>query len=202
METLGRLLRRRDIEIGLVYSSLLRRCIRSAWAFLEGLDRVWLPLVLDWRLNERHYGGLTGMSKRVAIQRYGADAVQLWRRCYDVSPPVGHGDSRGEVMIDARYDRLPPGSIPRGESLAEVVRRLRPLWTGPIARAVRSGRRPLVVGHGNSLRALIKLLEEVPDNEIAHIEVPNAVAFVYHFDKHLKPIRRTLLGSSSGAEIL
>lgn len=198
----GRALRRRGVDVDLAYSSLLRRCIRSAWALLEGLNRVWIPVVLDWRLNERHYGRLTGMSKPGAVRLYGADAVHRWRRSYDVSPPRGHGNSRGEAMIDARYDALPRESIPKGESLAEVVRRLRPLWTGPIAHAVLSGKRPLVAGHGNSLRALIKLIENMPDNEVAKLEVPNAVPLVYHLDARLKPMKRTLLGKGTGAEIL
>ena len=193
----GVLLRREGITVDLAFTSVLSRCIRSQWALLEGMGRVWVPVVLDWRLNERHYGALTGLSKAAAIDTYGAAAVQRWRRSFDVPPPLGAGDGAGHAILDERYAQLQPGDFPLGESLAQVVDRVRPVWEHPIANALRSGKRVAVTAHGNSLRALIKLIEHIADSDIVSLEVTNAVPIVFQLDKGLKLVRRKCLGTAT-----
>lgn len=196
MHDAGALLRREGLVADLSFTSLLSRCIRSHWALLEGMGRVWVPTVLDWRLNERHYGALTGLSKTAAIDTYGADAVQRWRRSFDVPPPMGPGDGAGYSVVDDRYAHLRPGDIPQGESLAQVVDRVRPVWEHAIASALRSGKRVVVTAHGNSLRALIKLIEHIADSDIVQLEVANAVPIVFELDQDLKLVERYFLGAA------
>jgi 2,3-bisphosphoglycerate-dependent phosphoglycerate mutase len=197
MHDAGALLRREGLVADLAFTSLLSRCIRSQWALLEGMGRVWVPTVLDWRLNERHYGALTGLSKAAAIDTYGADAVQRWRRSFDVPPPLGAGEGAGYCVVDERYAHLQPGDIPQGESLAQVVDRVRPVWERGIADALRSQKRVVVTAHGNSLRALMKLIEHIEDSDIVHMEVANAVPIVFELDKELKVVRRFCLGTAA-----
>lgn len=191
----GALLRREGFVIDLAFTSLLSRCILSHWALLEGLGQVWVPTALDWRLNERHYGALTGLSKSAATHTYGADAVQRWRRSFNVPPPTGVGDGDGHPMVDARYAHLQPNQIPQGESLAQVVDRVRPLWEHEIIDAQRTDKRVMVTAHGNSLRALIKLIEDIPDADVTSLEVPNAVPMVYELDSAWQVVHRVWLGS-------
>ncbi len=200
MLEVGALLRREGLLPDLAFTSVLGRCIRSQWALLEGMDRVWVPTVLDWRLNERHYGALTGMSKALAIDIHGAEAVQRWRRSFDATPPPGPGagDLAGKRMIDERYAALPAGSVPQGESLAQVVERVRPVWRGPLAAGLAAGQRVIVVAHGNSLRALLRLVEGIAGDDIAGVEVPNAAPIVFDLDAQLGVSRKTIL--STGAE--
>lgn len=190
----GALLRKEGLLIDLAFTSLLSRCILSQWALLEGMDRVWVPTVLDWRLNERHYGALTGLSKAAAINTFGSEAVQQWRRSFLVPPPLGVGDGRGHAIVDARYDHLKAEEIPQGESLAQVVERVRQLWEISIADSLRAGKRVAVTGHGNSLRALMKLIANIADDDITQVEVPNAVPMVYELDKSLEVLRAFRLG--------
>ncbi len=207
MHEAGALLRREGLSPELAFTSVLGRCIRSQWAVLEGMGRVWVPIVPDWRLNERHYGALTGMSKTSAIDTFGADAVQRWRRSFDVPPPPGWGDVEGlgDPRTDERYAALPAVSVPSGESLAQVVERVRPVWTGPMAAALGADRRVMVLAHGNSLRALLKLIEGIADNDIASVEVPNAVPIVFELDTQLQVVLKTVLThptASPASEIL
>lgn len=204
MQEAGVLLRREGLVADLAFTSVLSRCVRSQWALLEGMDRVWVPVVLDWRLNERHYGALTGMSKQAAVATHGAAAVQRWRRSFDVPPPQGPGDGDGYPVVDERYAALPADCIPLGESLAQVVDRVRPVWQHPIADALAGGKRVVVTAHGNSLRALLKLIEGIGDDDISRLEVPNAVPIVFALDTALKVVRKSSLGNSSGtpSEIL
>jgi 2,3-bisphosphoglycerate-dependent phosphoglycerate mutase len=199
MHGAGVLLRKERLMIDTAYTSLLTRCIRSQWALLEGMERVWVPVACDWRLNERHYGALTGLSKAAAAQTYGAGAVHRWRRSYDAIPPLGEGDGDGYPILDERYDQLSAEEIPRGESLAQVVNRVQPLWDQSIADALRSGKKAIVTGHGNSLRALMKIIEGISDQNIVALEIPNAVPVVYEFDAFLRPVGRVMLGTSTTA---
>lgn len=191
----GASLRKEGILIDLAFTSLLSRCIVSQWALLEGMDRVWVPTVLDWRLNERHYGALTGLSKAAAINSFGSEAVQQWRRSFLVAPPLGVGDGGGHAIVDARYDHLKADEIPQGESLAQVVERVRQLWETSIADSLRAGKRVAVTGHGNSLRALMKLIAHIADDDISQVEVPNAVPLVYELDESLVVLRAFQLGT-------
>jgi 2,3-bisphosphoglycerate-dependent phosphoglycerate mutase len=204
MHEAGALLPREGWVVDLAFTSVLSRCVRSQWALLEGMDRVWVPVVLDWRLNERHYGALTGLSKPAAVAAHGAAAVQRWRRSFDVPPPQGRGDGGGHPIVDERYANLPAASIPSGESLAQVVDRVRPVWRGAIADALACGRRVLVTAHGNSLRALLKLIEGIADHDIASLEIPNAVPIVFELDAAQQVVRKSCLGEPTGnpSEIL
>ena len=204
MHAAGALLRKEGLLIDLAFTSLLSRCILSQWALLEGMDRVWVPAVLDWRLNERHYGALTGLSKAAAINTFGTEAVQQWRRSFLIPPPLGAGDGGGYATFDERYDHLKAEEIPQGESLAQVVERVRPLWETAIADSLRSGKRVVVTAHGNSLRALMKLIARIADDDITEVEIPNAVPMVYELDKSLEVLREFRLGiePTSLSEIL
>ncbi|MEC5213131.1 2,3-bisphosphoglycerate-dependent phosphoglycerate mutase [Polaromonas sp. CG_9.5] len=194
MQAAGALLRKEGLLIDLAFTSLLSRCIVSQWALLEGMQRVWVPTVLDWRLNERHYGALTGLSKTEAINTFGAQAVQQWRRSFLVPPPLGNGDGGNHAIVDARYNALKAEEIPQGESLAQVVERVRPLWETTIAASLRAGKRVAITGHGNSLRALMKLISHIADDDITQVEVPNAVPMIYDLDNSLEVIRAFRLG--------
>lgn len=190
----GVLLRKEGLLVDHAFTSLLSRCIVSQWALLEGMERAWVPAVLDWRLNERHYGALTGLSKAAAIDAFGSEAVQQWRRSFLVPPPLGGGDGGGYAMVDGRYDHLKAEEIPQGESLAQVVERVRPLWDTAIADSLRAGNRVAITAHGNSLRALIKIIAHTADDDITQVEIPNAVPMVYELDKSLEVLREFRLG--------
>jgi 2,3-bisphosphoglycerate-dependent phosphoglycerate mutase len=193
----GALLKREKLGVDIAFTSVLSRCILSQWALLEGMARVWVPVTLDWRLNERHYGALTGMSKAVAVDTFGAMTVQRWRRSFDEPPPQGPGDGDGHPIIDERYAALPEAALPRGESLAQVVTRVEPVWTRSLQPALAAGQRVLVIAHGNSLRALIKLIEGIADADITWLEIPNAVPILVELDSRMHIISRTLLGSAT-----
>jgi 2,3-bisphosphoglycerate-dependent phosphoglycerate mutase len=201
----GVLLASKKLGVDIAFTSVLSRCILSQWALLEGMGRVWVPVTLEWRLNERHYGALTGLSKAAAVDAYGAEQVQHWRRSFDTPPPQGLADGDGHPVVDARYAHLAPGSVPQGESMAQVVDRVRPVWLHSIGAALTAGQRVVVTAHGNSLRALIKLIESIGDDDISTLEVPNAVPIVFELDARLRVITKTTLastGASSPSEIL
>lgn len=204
MREAGTLLRREGIAVDMAFTSVLSRCILSQWTLLEGMGRVWIPSIADWRLNERHYGALTGLSKGTAIDIYGADAVQRWRCSFHIPPPAGPGDGDGHPIVDERYAHVAPGDIPSGESLAQVVERVRPLWTHSIVPALRAGQRVVVTAHGNSLRALMKLIEHIADDDVALVEVANAIPVVYELDQALRVVKRECLGvaATPSSEIL
>ncbi len=197
----GMLLLREGLACDLTFTSVLSRCILSNWALLEGMGKVWVLVVQDWRLNERHYGALSALSKPAAIDIYGADAIQRWRRSFDAVPPLRDHDAPvyldGYPILDERYAHVRPKDVPRGESLAQVVSRVKTVWTGAISDALRAERRVVVTAHGNSLRALIKLIEDVSNSDIAQLEVHNAVPLVYEFDSALRVRKRFSIGGSS-----
>ena len=177
----------------LAYSSVLRRCIRSQWILMDATDCMWVPLIADWRLNERHYGALTGMEKSQAIQMYGADQVQRWRRSYAAQPPALTGEDSSISWVDRRYEGIPAAELPASESLQQTTARVQRVWERSIAAQLRAGRRVVVMAHGNSLRALVKLLEGVSDAEIASLEMPNAVPWIYELDADLRPVGKRVL---------
>ncbi|MES2188171.1 MAG: 2,3-bisphosphoglycerate-dependent phosphoglycerate mutase [Pseudomonadota bacterium] len=185
------------ITIDVAFSSVLLRCIRSLWTLLDAAHCPWVPQVLDWRLNERHYGALTGQSKPEAEQTHGKAAVRHWRRGYDARPPLldaAAGAAATEnVTIDRRYAGVPPGALPTGESLHDTVVRVRQVWQQSMAPVLHGHTTAVVVGHGNSLRALIKLLEDVSDQDIVGVEVGNASPIVYDLDARLKPVHKRVL---------
>jgi 2,3-bisphosphoglycerate-dependent phosphoglycerate mutase len=190
----GELLRREGYAFDIAYTSMLKRAIRTLWITLDALDQMWLPVVHSWRLNERHYGALQGLNKAETAARFGEQQVLVWRRAYAIAPdPLTAADPRW-AGNDPRYHHLQPGQIPATECLRDTVARVVPFWSDSIAPALRAGRRVLVAAHGNSLRALIKYLDGLSDDEIVALNVPTARPLVYELDDDLKPIRRYYLG--------
>jgi 2,3-bisphosphoglycerate-dependent phosphoglycerate mutase len=177
-----------------VFTSVLKRAIRTAWIVLDHLDLMWIPVKCDWRLNERHYGALQGLNKAETAAQYGDAQVRLWRRSYDVRPPALSQTDPRYPGKDPRYHDLPPGRLPLTESLQDTVSRLLPCWQETIAPAIRSSKRVLISAHGNSLRALLMYLEGIPDQQIADLEVPKGIPLVEELDEDLKSIRHYYLG--------
>ena len=196
----GALLRDEGYAFDVAYTSMLRRAIRTLWCAQDALDLMWIPVVHSWRLNERHYGALQGLDKAETAARFGEQQVLVWRRAYAIAPdPLPEGDPR-DAALDARYAKVPPGQIPRTECLQDTVARVVPFWNEAIAPAIRSGRRVLVVAHGNSLRALVKYLDDVSDDEIVGLNIPTARPLVYELDADLRPIRHYYLGDQAEIE--
>lgn len=190
----GGLLRAEGYRFDLAFTSVLKRAIRTLWIALDELDQMWLPEEKHWRLNERHYGALQGLNKAEMAAKYGEEQVLAWRRSYDTPPPeLDPGDPRHETK-DPRYAGVP---VPRSESLKDTVARVIPYWKTMIAPAVRSGKLVLVAAHGNSLRALIKHLDNVSDQKIVEENVPTGIPLVYELDQGLKPARHYYLGDQA-----
>ena len=196
----GRLLRAEGFDFDIAYTSMLRRAIRTLWISLDELDRMWLPVVHSWRLNERHYGALQGLNKAETAAEYGDAQVLLWRRSYDVPPPpLPDGDER-EPGRDLRYAALSPAQLPRSESLKDTVARFLPAWHEQIVPELEAGRRVLIAAHGNSLRALVKYLDGVSDADIPELNIPTGVPLVYELDDALRPLCHYYLGDQARIE--
>ncbi|MDE2259786.1 MAG: 2,3-diphosphoglycerate-dependent phosphoglycerate mutase [Betaproteobacteria bacterium] len=190
----GELLKSSGFEIDLAFTSVLQRAIKTLWLGLETMDRMWIPVVADWHLNERHYGDLQGLDKLETSARFGEDQVHQWRRSYDIAPPpLGMEDARCEIS-DPRYRHLSAAEFPRGESLKDTVDRVIPYWNQVIAPAVRDGRQVLVVAHGNSLRALVKYLSTITDDAIVRVNIPTGIPMVYELDEDLNALNSYYLG--------
>jgi 2,3-bisphosphoglycerate-dependent phosphoglycerate mutase len=191
----GRLLLEGGFAFDIAYTSMLRRAIRTLWIVLEGVDRMWIPVVHTWRLNERHYGALQGLNKQETAARFGAEQVHLWRRSYAVPPPALTEQDERWSGRDPRYHMLQAGQIPLTESLRDTVERVVPFWNDSIAPALSRGRSVLIAAHGNSLRGLIKYLDGVSDDDIVGLEIPTGVPLVYELDDALRPIKHYYLRS-------
>jgi 2,3-bisphosphoglycerate-dependent phosphoglycerate mutase len=190
----GKLLTESGFTFDLTYTSVLKRAIRTLWLTLDAMDLLWLPTVHSWRLNERHYGALQGLNKAETAAQYGDDQVMIWRRSYDIPPlPLALDDERVSFH-DPRYAALDPKEIPLTECLKDTVARVMPIWNDEIAPAILAGKRILISAHGNSLRALIKCLDQMSDKEIVSLNIPNGQPLVYELDAQLKPIRHYYLG--------
>lgn len=190
-------LKEAGLSFDLAYTSLLKRAVRTLWTVLDDMDRMWISVEKDWRLNERHYGALQGLNKAETAQKYGEDQVKLWRRSYDVRPPaLAENDSR-HPNFDPRYSGLRPAERPATESLADTVARFVPYYESDILPAMKSGKRIIIAAHGNSLRALVKHMDKLSDNEIVSLNIPTGIPLVYEFDKHFKPIRHYYLGDQN-----
>jgi len=176
------------------YTSLLKRAIRTLWITLDGLDLMWIPVHRSWRLNERHYGALQGLDKAETAARYGDAQVLVWRRSFSEPPPPLEPADERHPSHDRRYADLLPGELPVGESLQDTIARFLPYWHGTIAPQIRAGRRLLLVAHGNSLRALVKHLDGISDEEIVGLNIPTGVPLVYELDDDLKPLTHYYLG--------
>ena len=191
----GQLMKEAGFAFDVAYTSMLKRAIKTLWTALEVMDRMWIPVNHSWRLNERHYGALQGLNKAETAAEFGEDQVKIWRRSYDTPPPaLADGDPRIEAA-DPRYVDLGAGEFPRTECLKDTVARFLPYWHDTIAPAVRSGKSVIVAAHGNSLRALIKYLDNISDQEIVGLNVPTGQPLVYELDADLKPIKSYYLGN-------
>ena len=192
----GRLLQAEGFDFDVAYTSVLKRATRTLWHCLDEMDRTWLPVVHSWRLNERHYGALQGLNKSDMAKEYGDAHVLTWRRSYDIPPPaLNAGDPRSE-RGDRRYAKLATDQIPLTECLKDTVARVLPFWNEALAPSIKAGKRLVVVAHGNSIRALVKYLDDVSETDIVEINIPNGVPLVYELDVDLRPIRHFYLGDA------
>jgi 2,3-bisphosphoglycerate-dependent phosphoglycerate mutase len=195
----GRLLKDGGYSFDLAYTSVLKRAIRTLWSALEVMDLMWIPVTKDWRLNERHYGALQGLNKAETAEKHGEAQVKIWRRSYDIPPPPLSPDDPRHPGRDPRYATLSPSELPLTESLKDTVARFLPYWHQTIAPSITSGKRVLIAAHGNSLRALVKYLDEVSDAEIVELNIPTGIPLVYELDDQLKPLRHYYLGDPEAA---
>jgi 2,3-bisphosphoglycerate-dependent phosphoglycerate mutase len=195
----GELLKQGGYEFDVAYTSVLQRAIWTLWHCLDTLERTWLPIQHDWRLNERHYGALQGLNKADMARQYGDDQVLIWRRSYDTPPPALEAADPRSQRQDPRYAKLSPEQIPLTECLKDTVARVMPCWNERLAPAIRSGQRVLIAAHGNSMRALVKYLDGISDGDIVGVNIPNGIPLVYELDDDLKPIRHYYLGDPDAA---
>ena len=195
----GRLLKADGYEFDVAYTSVLKRATRTLWHCLDEMDRTWLPVVHSWRLNERHYGALQGLNKGDTAKKYGDAQVLVWRRSYDTPPPALEASDLRCERGDLRYAKLVPDQVPLTECLKDTVVRVMPFWDEAMAPAIKAGKRIVVAAHGNSIRALVKYLDNVSDDEIVGLNIPNGIPLVYELDANLKPIRHYYLGDAEAA---
>eukprot|EP00299_Pterocystis_sp_00344_P007767 c2672_g1_i1.p1 GENE.c2672_g1_i1~~c2672_g1_i1.p1 ORF type:complete len:258 (-),score=60.79 c2672_g1_i1:27-800(-) len=185
----GKSLREAGYTFDVAYTSVLKRAIKTLWSILTQLDLCWIPVTNTWRLNERMYGGLTGLDKKETVARHGMDQVLVWRRSYDVPPPEIALDSPYFPGNEEKYKHVNPADIPRTECLKDTINRCLPFWEGEIAPSIRAGKRVIIAAHGNSIRAICKHLDNIPDSDIAGLEIPTGIPLVYTLDDDLRPIR-------------
>ena len=196
----GQLLRDGGYGFDVAYTSVLKRAIRTLWMVLDELDSMWIPVHNSWRLNERHYGALQGLNKAEMATRYGDEQILIWRRSYDVRPPALAPDDERWPGRDPRYRDLAPADLPATECLKDTVARFLPYWTGTVAPAIAAGRRVIIAAHGNSIRALIKYLDQVSDQDIVGLNIPTGVPLVYELDERMQPLRHYYLGDQAAVE--
>jgi 2,3-bisphosphoglycerate-dependent phosphoglycerate mutase len=195
----GQLLRDAGFVFDIAYTSVLKRALRTCWIALDQLDLLWIPVEKSWRLNERHYGALQGLNKAETAAKHGEAQTKIWRRSYDIPPPPLAADDPRHPRFDPRYADLDPRDLPSTEALKNTVERFVPYWEGTIAPVIKSGRRVLVTAHGNSLRALVKYLDNVSDSDIVELNIPTGIPLIYELDDSLAPIRHYYLGDPEAA---
>jgi 2,3-bisphosphoglycerate-dependent phosphoglycerate mutase len=195
----GRLLKEGGYVFDLAFTSVLKRAIRTLWISLDVLDQMWIPEAKSWRLNERHYGALQGLNKAETAARHGEAQTKIWRRSYDIPPPPLTPDDPRHPSRDPRYRELQPDELPLTESLKDTVARFLPYWHQVIAPEIRAGKRVLIAAHGNSLRALVKYLDNVDEQTIVELNIPTGIPLVYELDADLKPVRHRYLGDPAAA---
>jgi len=196
----GELMKVEGFEFDVAYTSVLTRAVRTLWLALEKMNMVWIPIINSWRLNERHYGALQGLNKAETAKKYGDEQVLIWRRSYDTQPPALTPEDERYPGYDRRYSGLSSTELPLTECLKDTVARFLPYWFDEIVPAVKAGKRVLIVAHGNSLRALIKYLDNVSDDEIVGLNIPTGIPLVYELNDDLKPIRSYYLGDPEEAK--
>ena len=195
----GRLLREGGYVFDVAYTSVLKRAIKTLGIALDAVDLLWIPVVKHWRLNERHYGALQGLNKAETAAKHGEAQIKIWRRSYDIPPPPLQPDDPRNSSRDARYASLAPAELPLTESLKDTVARFLPCWHDTIAPAIHAGKRVVIAAHGNSLRALVKYLDDVSESEITELNIPTAIPLIYELDDALRPIRHYYLGDPAAA---
>jgi 2,3-bisphosphoglycerate-dependent phosphoglycerate mutase len=188
----GRLLAGLDYDFDIAYTSVLKRAIRTLWIMLDEMDRMWIPVLRDWRLNERHYGALQGLNKAETSAKYGEDQVHIWRRSYATPPPELEANDERHPVHDPRYAGIT--GLPATESLATTLDRVKPCWEELIAPELRNGKNVLIAAHGNSLRALVKMLDDISEDEITGFNIPTGIPLAYELDDKLAPLSREFLG--------
>jgi len=196
----GKLMAREGYTFDQSYTSVLKRAIRTHFMALDEMNLQWIPVQRSWRLNERHYGALQGLNKAETAAKFGEDQVKVWRRSYDVPPPPLEPDDQRHPRFDARYQDVPAGDLPRTECLKDTVARFLPLWHETIGPAIKAGKKVLVAAHGNSLRALVKYLDNVSEKDIVELNIPTGIPLVYELDADLKPLRHYYLGDAAEVE--
>lgn len=196
----GQVLKENGFVFDKAYSSVLKRAIRTLWLALEELDQVWLPVRRDWRLNERHYGALQGLNKAETAEKHGEDQVLIWRRSYDVPPPPMEKSEEGYAGNDIRYADMDEADIPLTECLKDTVDRFLPYWHETIAPEIKAGKRIIIAAHGNSLRALVKYLDDLSEEEVLKLNIPTGMPLVYELDADLKPIKSYYLGDEEAVK--
>lgn len=192
----GRLLKAEGFNFDLAFTSVLKRAIKTLWLTLEEMDLMWIPVKHSWKLNERHYGALQGLNKADTAAKYGDDQVKIWRRSYDIRPPMLEQTDERFPGKDPRYANLRPSELPAGECLADTVARVVPYWQEVIVPEILAGRKIIIAAHGNSLRALVKYLDNISDKDILELNIPTGVPLVYELDKDMKPISHRYLGDA------
>lgn len=190
----GVTLRDRGFDFDLAFTSVLKRAIRTLWLIQEEMDLMWIPTIRSWRLNERHYGALTGLNKTETVEQYGENQVHIWRRSYDIRPPSFSPEDKENPAYHRRYSDIPSDEIPMTECLKDTVLRALPFWDDEIAPIVLSGKRVILVAHGNSIRALVKHLDQVSDMDISEINIPTGIPLIYELNQELVPLRHYYLG--------
>jgi 2,3-bisphosphoglycerate-dependent phosphoglycerate mutase len=192
-QSAGKVLKADDHFFDVAYTSVLKRAVRTLWIVLDELNQMWIPVERSWRLNERHYGALQGLNKMETAKRFGEDKVLLWRRSYDIRPPALEKTDERYPGHDPRYRELEDRDLPLTECLRDTVERFLPYWQCSIAPAIKAGKKAIIVAHGNSLRALVKYLDGITDEEIVSMNIPTGIPLVYELDDHLQPIRHYYL---------
>ena len=195
----GKLLKAEGYAFDVAYTSLLKRAIHTLFYCLDEMDQIWIPMHKHWRLNERHYGALQGLNKAETAEKFGIEQVMAWRRSYNIPPPPLTADDKRSEGSDRRYANLAAGQVPLSECLRDTVDRVLPLWNNSLAPAIRSGKRLVITAHGNSIRALVKYLDNISDADIVGLNVPNGIPLVYELDVNLKPLRHYYLGNPQAA---
>lgn len=196
----GRLLKAEGFEFDEAYTSVLKRAIRTLWHVMEQMDLMWIPVTRSWKLNERHYGALQGLNKAETAAKHGEDQVKVWRRSYDIPPPPLETSDERWPGHDRRYAGLTKAELPVTECLKDTVDRVVPFWNGELAPKIKAGRRLVIAAHGNSLRALVKHLDGISDEDIVELNIPTGMPLVYRLDANLRPISKKYLGDAAAVE--
>src|SRR5215211_4830364 len=195
----GQLLKLGGYNFDVAYTSVLRRAIQTLWIILQEMNLEWIPVINAWQLNERHYGALQGLNKAEMAEKFGEAQVKIWRRSYDVPPPALEWDDERHPRFDPRYASLPPDQLPATEALKNTLERVLPYWHSTLAHIIKSGKRVLIAAHGNSMRALVKYLDNISDADIPELNIPTGVPLMYELDEELKPITHYYLGDAEEA---